>query len=193
MKKIAILLLLLFLPITVFSQTIDEPKDIRPLKDPVEIAGGFPWLLLILVLLVAAGILAFIYFKKKKHAEITEEVAPRPPEEIAREELDALLAAGLIKKGMIKEHYIRLSDIIRRYIEARYKILTLDKTTWELYLEMRANKVKRKDIEEIRDFLENCDFVKFAKYIPTEKDHELSWNKAKEIIDTTTPKETSAI
>ncbi len=162
-------------------------NDIRPLKLPVEIKGIFPVIpFIILVLLLIGAIVAFIYFRKRRRAKEAPVALPRPPEEIAMEELRMLLEAKLIEKGMIKEYYIRISDIVRKYIEGRYKIFALDKTTWELYQEMRLKKLERAHVDKIRDFLEDCDLVKFAKYIPTHKEIELSYTSAKEIIEKTT-------
>ena len=39
----------------------------------------------------------------------------------------------------------------------------------------------------IRDFLEECDLVKFAKYIPGQREIEEIYKKAKEIVRLTTP------
>lgn len=159
-------------------------NDIRGLKLPVEIKEGISvWPLILLILLVVAAVLIFIYFKKKKHIEEKLVEPPRPPEEIAMEQLSALLEMKLVEKGMIKEYYIRLSDIIRSYIEARFTIFALDKTTWELYQEMRLKRIERKRVDKIRDFLEDCDLVKFAKYIPTSKEIEEAYTKAQEIIN----------
>ncbi|MBU3911597.1 MAG: hypothetical protein KKD90_03325 [Candidatus Omnitrophica bacterium] len=161
----------------------DDKDDIRPLKGPIEIKEGFPaWILIALLLLISAAVSALIYFKKKKRVESMPALPPRPPEEIAIEGLEALLAKRLIEKGMIKEYYIEISDIMRKYIEGRYRVFALDRTTWELYHEMRAKKIERQSIDEIKDFLEDCDLVKFAKYIPTKKETEEIYNKAGEII-----------
>lgn len=164
----------------------DDKDDIRPLKGPVEIKERFSiWPLILLVLLFIAGISIFIYFKKKRHIDQIPLAPPRPPEEIAMEELRALLEMQLIEKGMVKEYYIRLSDIIRRFIEARFKIFALDRTTWELYQEMRLKRIKRLYVDRIRDFLEECDLVKFAKYIATQKEIEEAYNQAREIVEIT--------
>ncbi|MFC1620854.1 hypothetical protein ACFL2G_00985 [Candidatus Omnitrophota bacterium] len=157
--------------------------DIRPLKGPVDIAGGLQiWPLIILIALIIASALIFIYLKKKRKTKEEVFVSPRPPEEIAMEALRALLEMKLIEKGLIKEYYIRLSDIIRTYIEARFKIFALDRTTWELYQEMRIKKIERKETDRIRDFLEDCDIVKFAKYIPSRKEIQDAYLKAEEIV-----------
>lgn len=166
-----------------------DKDDIRDLKGPAEIKGRSPWaLFIILALFIVLGVAAFIYFNNKKRAEDTPSAPSRPPEEIAMDELRYLLDMRLSEKGMIKEYYIRISDILRKYIEARFKVLALDRTTWELYQEMRFKRIERRHVDMIRDFLEDCDLVKFAKYIPAKKEIEGAHAKAKEIIEMTTPK-----
>lgn len=157
--------------------------DIRPLKDLAEIKGGFPLGFFIMLLLIVVGVaVAFIYFKKKRHSTEETVAPPRPPEEIAMEAFRSLQGMGLVQKGMVKEYYIKLSDIIRIYIEGRYGVFALDRTTWELYQEMRLRKIERAHVDKIRDFLEDCDLVKFAKYIPTEKEIEEAYERAEGII-----------
>ena len=185
MKKILIAIIL-----SLFSNLAFSQDDIRPLKEPVDIKEGLSiWPLAVLILLFAAGLAVFIYLKKKRHIGEVLAAPPKPPEEIAMEELRLLLEARLVEKGMIKEYYIGLSDIIRKFIEARFKILALDRTTWELYQEMRLNRIKRTTVDKIREFLEDCDLVKFAKYIPTQKEIRDAYNRAKEIIEISIPKE----
>jgi len=189
MRNLLIIITLLFVS-TAFAGPVDldYTDDIRPLKGPVEIKEGFPvWPLVILVLLALAAFLVFIYFKKRRHVDEKPLEPPRPPEEIFTEKLNLLLEKRLVEKGMVKEYYIELSDIIRGYIEARFRVFALDRTTWELYQEMRSKKLQRAHVDKIRDFLEDCDLVKFAKYIPTQKEAEEAYNKAKEIIALTTP------
>jgi len=95
---------------------------------------------------------------------------------------------NLAEKGLIKEYYIRLSDIIRTYIENIYSIFAMDRTTWELFQEMKSKRIERLRLEKINDFLEDCDMVKFAKYTPDQKEIEEIYKKAEEIIDILAPK-----
>ena len=162
-------------------------NDIRPLKDVVNINEKFPILLVIALILAALAILAFIYFKKKK-AEEKIYTPPMPAEEIAREALRALKEKKLIEKRLFKEYYIRLSDIIRTYVENRYRIFAMDRTTWELFQEMKSKRIERSHADKINDFLEDCDMVKFAKYTPDQKEMGDIYKKAEKIIDITTPK-----
>jgi len=160
--------------------------DIRPLKDIADIRGGFPALLFLILILAALAIAVFIYFRKKKRAEERFSLPPKSPEEIAREALEAILEMRLIEKGLIKEYYTKLSDAIRAYIENRYNIFAMDRTTWELFQEMKSSRVERARADRINNFLEDCDMVKFAKYTPNQKEIEEAYKKAEEIIEITT-------
>ncbi len=163
-------------------------NDIRPLKDIVEISGKFSILPVFILILAALATIAFIYFRKNKKQEKKSFKPSKPPEEIAREALKVLKEMKLIEKGLVKEYYIRLSDIIRAYIENRYRIFAMDRTTWELFQEMKSKKIEHLHIDKINDFLEDCDMVKFAKYTPGEKEIEEAYKKAEEIIEMTTLK-----
>ena len=164
-----------------------EGDDIRPLKGPADIKERLnPWLI-ILILLIVIGLLSFFYFRRKKKIQKTADIPSIPPEETAMSELRALLDMKLIEKGMVKEYYIRLSDIMRKFIEGIFKISAMEETTWELYQEMRVKRIERRSVDKIRDFLEDCDLVKFAKYIPAQKEIEDIYKQAEEIIKLTTP------
>ena len=161
--------------------------DIRPLKDIAEISGKFPIPLVVILILVALAVSAFIYFRRKKKTEKKPTLPPRPAEEIARDALKALMEMRLVEKGLVKEYYIRLSDIIRTYIENRYRIFAMDRTTWELFQEMKSKGLERLRADRINNFLEDCDTVKFAKYTPGQKEIEEIYKNAEEIVDITTP------
>ena len=53
---------------------------------------------------------------------------------------------------------------------------------------MRKRRLERGPVDKIRNFLEECDLVKFAKYIPTQKEIEDIYKQAEEIIKLTTSK-----
>ena len=91
---------------------------------------------------------------------------PRPAHEIAYEELERIEGFNLIEQGLIKEFYTEVSEVIRRYVGHRYFIITMELTTAELVDSMMDAEIDEEHVETIRSFLEECDLVKFAKYIP---------------------------
>ena len=110
---------------------------------------------------------------------------PRPAEELAWEAIHALEDADLITNGQTKEFYYRLSIILREYLERRFGISALDKTTAELLLEFRKRNFPMTQM--VRDFFDSADLVKFAKFTPSEEDVTSDLNKVKQFVNLTTP------
>jgi hypothetical protein len=93
-----------------------EIKDIRPpLSMPPNRKLQFimAGLILLLAGLAVAGLL---YWKKTAGKNLPVEVQLRP-EEIALQQLNILLAEDLLTRGEIKHFHLRISDILRHYIE----------------------------------------------------------------------------
>lgn len=165
-----------------------DKDDIRDIKNPVAVRSKTLLITAVIVfLLAAAGFIYWWYINKiKKIKEIFAEEGPkRPAHEIAYERINKLEEMHLIEKAEIKEYYIILSEIIRKYIEDRYELSVLDRTTTELFKEMRGLGIDKKHCAIVRDFLEESDLVKFAKYKPELKSIQDDKYVAVKIIDET--------
>ena len=158
--------------IEVVSVGLDEGSDIRDVKGPLSIPLNvlllWPWLLALLV--AAAGgywMARRIRRDSAEEAPSAPEAPPRPPHEIAYEALEWLEASPLLRQGRIKEYYIEVSDIIRRYIEGRYSMNALEMTTHEVLWRLDRAGVRHETHARFTEFLEACDLVKFAKHRPS--------------------------
>ena len=177
--------------ITVESMKPSQAGDIRDVKPPLEIPKD--WMRLIRfagagVILVLIGILIWWYIKRRKEGKslIPRREKPKlPPHEIALQELEQLLQEQLLEKGEIKQFYIRISEIIRRYIEGRFFIVAIEMTTGQLIDTMKESEIEPEQIRWIEDFLMECDLVKFAKYLPTPDENQHVIDQAFEIINRT--------
>lgn len=174
------------LPIKVNSLLSGEQgEDIKPLKPQKEFPREFPTLWAIVgLLLIAAAILFFwLYRRARRPIDLsTALVDTRLPWEIALEELAKLRGADLIARGEYKPFYLELSDIFRRYLERRYGIYALERTTIEIIMEFRQLALAKEEEKVIHDFLDGCDLVKFAKFVPTTEDCERDYLIAKEFV-----------
>ena len=164
-----------------------EPsQDVLDIKGIVKFNHSLLWYLyfvLAIILLMVIIYLAYKYIKKRNRKPTQEEIIQAiPPKEYALKQLSDLMALDLIQKGYIKEYYDKLSDIIRFYISRTYSIDGMEKTTAELY-SMLKNKVTPEHNRELKNYLLNCDFVKFAKLVPTEEEIEKDFNIAKKFIE----------
>jgi hypothetical protein len=185
----------LFILVKSVGATESDKEDIRGLKPPIEIKGGYWTYLLILPALVLLGAFGFLYYRQRSKAlalpKIPEELK-KPAWEVAFLELENLKNSDILERKEIKKYYIILSDIIRKYLERRYQITALDRTTPEVKLEMKSVKADKEIVDSVYDFLFSCDLVKFAKYVPVKEEIEKDWNQAYTIVNTTKQEEVPA-
>lgn len=177
----------------VVTSSIDTSfKDIRPEKPIIE--GRVQWWLLglygVLIIAAAAAIiyLAVRVYRRYKYRQqhplppATPEIV-RTPEEIALEALDKLKQKELIQKGEYKSFHVEVSDIVRLYVEGKFRIQALESTTSELIAEFRQKRmIEENYVTLLRRFLEVCDLVKFAKYVPSHEECTEVLNEAYNLI-----------
>jgi len=113
--------------------------------------------------------------------------APRPPWEVALEELFDVRHAGLVVEGRLAEHFDRVSDIVRKYLGARFGFDGLESTTREALFVLRKTTPRVEPLDAIETFLRQADLVKFAKTVPTADDGELALVRAEHIVRSTLP------
>jgi len=175
------------LTFSIQAVNVDTSQGIKDLKAPLTI----PWTIaeIALIALVGLAILAAIYGAyclwrrfRARPGGATPPPPPRPAHLVALEELDALRAKKLWQQGLVKEHHSEATEILRRYFEARFRILALEQTTDEILEALR----QRPDAEPIRaaaePILRLADLVKFAKYQPVAAEHEQVVDGAQEIV-----------
>ena len=167
----------------------NDKDDVREIKPPLTLPHSFLfWLFTVIIPLLAIGAFFLVrYLKAKKSGNIMVNAEPaRPPHEVAYERLNKLKELKLVEQAKIREHYYLLSEIIRSYLEARYELPIVERTTSETYKELLDSaKLKRKEVTLIKDFLEECDLVKFAKLLPEPKEIDEDFDKGVSIVDMT--------
>lgn len=160
--------------------------ELRDIKPPLYLK--IPLGLVLFWLVAAACVLFGAWFWYQKYRKSLPQMPtgpvepPMPPLQAAKEELEKLKNSNLVKEGHIKEFYIVLTEIIRKYLGAVYSIDAMDKTSGEIYQLLRSQEQDKKVLIMIRDFFEECDFVKFAKYRPEEKIIWEDFEKAGKIV-----------
>lgn len=157
---------------------VDTTAAIKEIKSPVDVPfhwkEALPYIIGgIAILAVLVALIIYIKRRKKqKPAEIKIEDT-RTPAEIALEQLNRLKEEKLWQQGRVKEFHIRLSDILRIYIETRFGIPAMEQTSDELLGSLR-NTVGEEQRAKIRQVLLLADLVKFAKETPVSYENELS-------------------
>ncbi|HPS37158.1 MAG TPA: hypothetical protein PLL75_05470 [Candidatus Omnitrophota bacterium] len=175
--------------LTVKSVAGEAPQeDIRDVKSVVPFALRLRKLFWVLGILLAvlAGFLIYRRFLKKKAAAETE-TSPLTAEEEALRQLTELFESDLIKRGLIKMYYLRLSEILRVYFERRYKILAVESTTIETLRALRTLRLESGLYQKIQATLEAADLAKFAKWVPTAPEVMRLSKNSEEIIKESVP------
>ena len=145
--------------------------DLRDVKGPVPVPLVWRWgRVTAALLLLAALVLGVWILRLRATRPITPAVPLEPvlsPEEVAVAALRDLERDALPARGRRKEHYVRLSGILRQYVEARYGIPAVESTTEELreaLAEPKGCRVGESSVLLV--LLEESDLVKFAKADP---------------------------
>ncbi len=171
----------------------DEGGDIRDIKGPLAIPFAvvtlLPWIAALLAVAAAAAWLYRRYRRQSTPDALVPALPPRPAHEVAREALDALEAAGLLERGEIKTWHIRLSDILRMYIEGRFGVDAMEMTTGEVLDGLLRTDADRGAVADVRRLLDRCDLVKFAKLRPAVPECRELFPLARRVVDVTTPVE----
>jgi hypothetical protein len=143
--------------------------DLYDVRQPEELPVR-TWRLVWAVLIgLATALLAWGVFRWLRRPRPIEAAPARPPEPAhvrARQALDALAAQNLPGQGRVKEFYFRLSEIIRGYLGELYAFDALESTTPELLTALRSRATPGLPIDELRDFANESDFVRYAKQEP---------------------------
>jgi hypothetical protein len=137
--------------------------DIHDIKPVLDMAGHWPWIWIVLgaaaALLLAA--LGWWLWKRRKRPEKTTAAGATAlsPDAEALAALDALCAQTGVAP---RKFYFRLSAILRRYIERRYRIPAAEMTSEELLPRMDRLQLDRRLAEAFRTFCRETDPIKFA-------------------------------
>ena len=171
-----------FLCENAFAST-EELKDIKP---PVDFPFN-PWPFIFLCAGFAIGFMGFlVYYFLRKFKQKKLLVAAKDPWDIARERLEALKKQDLAAQGNFQEFYVELSDIVRRYMEERFRIRAPEMTTQEFLWSLNnSSQLTNEHKLSLKDFLFSCDMVKFARYDPTSREAEESFDLACRLVQET--------
>ncbi|MEZ4936274.1 MAG: hypothetical protein R2799_01635 [Crocinitomicaceae bacterium] len=173
---------------------VDTTKDIVDIKEIYSVEGteneiaegnswwsrNWIWITITGFLLLTAFFGWFFYFRKGK--EVIEIKAKLPAHQIALQRLSSLKKKDLIKKGLEKEYYSEITDIIRVYLEDRYTIKALELTSNEIINRLKYEHISPDDKFILKEIFQTSDLVKFAKLKPSEMDNENVLFKAEEFV-----------
>jgi hypothetical protein len=135
-------------------------NDIRDIRGPRAIPSE-EGLLLWIVGGLALAAAAYGVWRWYRHVR----TAPRLPYEIALARLEK--ARALMKVETAREFSIEVSEIVRSYIEARFRVRAARQTTEEFLHDLLepSDALLAGHRELLGDFLHHCDLAKFARWV----------------------------
>jgi hypothetical protein len=173
------------IPITIKSVLTEEDKDIKELKNPIQIKGNPFYILKYLFIILGIAlivVLIILYIKKRKKKPIIAEPPLLSPIEEFDLKIKELTAQNLFEKGNIIEFFIKLTKITKHFLHREHLFQAEDYTTYET---LKALKQKEKEIliQNNMEFLfDISDLAKFAKFIPDSRTPDEIFRKIDEMI-----------
>ncbi|MCR9159727.1 MAG: hypothetical protein ACE37F_05215 [Nannocystaceae bacterium] len=161
----------------------DDPVSIEYPNDTAETAilaalGG--------AVLLALAWLAFRgFFRKPK---VVPAPPPIPPHEVALCALEELENGELMERDDLVPFYLQLTEIAKGYLEGRFGVPSLDRTTEEIRRELvrRSDAIAPLSADEVVAFLQRSDLVKFARYAPEDDAASLAISEVREMVERST-------
>ena len=183
------------LPVKVDS--LPNIHDLKPVAEPPfffsdylpEFLVKYWWLIILVLVLIAAGIYAYFKWFKKGELPLRKKEKVIPPYDEAIMKLTQLKSEHLWEAGQEKEYFTRLTDILRNYIDRRFEINAMEMTSSQIIDVLRKNEETMPVNEQLSKILEMADFVKFAKMRPLPEDNEVAYQRALNFVNETKPVE----
>lgn len=166
---------------------------IKPYRAAVTVGELLPWILIIILCGIIVWSATKFFSKLKRSKTGVEPVTITDPAHIiAFRELEKLREEALWQKGEIKKYYTKLTEILRQYLENRFRVFSLELTTSET-LEVLVKTGFKKDATYnlLKSVLTEADLVKFAKYNPEPSENDSIFNHSWSFILATKENEMS--
>ena len=170
------------IPVNVSFSPFDPNQDYHDIKDIIEVHAvekkKEDWYWYVAASVILLGAIIYLLARRKKKPAVKVKLID--PFTVAKLELEKLQKENLSSKLF----YTRLVDIFRLYISRRKNIASLQETTDDLVVQLRSLRLPEEDFNQLAQTLRMSDFVKFAKYEPSETDKADSFKTIKKSIET---------
>lgn len=155
-------------PVKVISvgKKLTDKDDIRPIKGPVSMGLGGFWTGIKAALAAALFLFLVVKVVLRMIRERKDQEGRKPPHERVKIELARLKDRGFLEEKDYKSYYSGFSDILRRYLERRFGMEALERTSTEIFEDLERHSLEGGVREAVGEALSQSDLVKFAKLTP---------------------------
>jgi hypothetical protein len=176
--------------VVVQSVAVDTSKGFKGIKGIYYVKGSWLdyiwWIVGVVLLVLLTAFLVWYFVRNKKAAP-----APQGPVESLQDYTLRILAEldkrQLWQKKQVKEYYVSLTDIVRNYIERRFRTAAMELTTDEMLTKVQENREMMPYFDLISQILTTADLAKFAKFQPTPQENLDIIDWAKEFVNRSRP------
>jgi hypothetical protein len=164
--------------------------EMHPIKGqigyPITFKEVLPWILLGIFVVAAAYLLyRYIRYRRENRDFFGKPIVSDPPHIIALRALDKLRSEKLWQNGKEKLFYTGITDALRAYIEGRYGVNAMEKTSSEIMTSLSGQNIDEKLYRELDELFKTADLVKFAKYVPSTGENEEAIPSAVRFVNST--------
>ena len=150
------------------------------------------WLIPAAVALVIFALVALVIWLLRRRKGRAAEEAPEEilaPDEAALRALDRLGREDLLATGQFLAFYQRLDETLRAWLQARFDLPALERTTLGIAFLLRVRRATDEWRTQYLDLLKAGDRVKYAKLLPTDEEALEHLEQARQIIALARPPE----
>lgn len=166
-------------PLEVTTVPVDtatyQMYDIRPqFRYPLTFREVLPWGLAAAAAaaVIFLAVKAVLRHRRKSPVLPGRPVPEEPPHVTALRELDRIRNEKLWQSGKQKQYYTEITDALRLYIERRFGIKTIERTSNEILTDLSVKELRPEDFGQLKELFSMADLVKFAKYTASESENE---------------------
>ena len=168
---------------------------VQPYRAPLTPGEILPWML---AAIIGSALIYFLvrYLRKLKtqKREPAIVINPDPAHITAFRELERLKEEELWQKGETKKYYTRLTEILRQYLEDRFRVFSMELTTEETLKALKDSGFRQdSSYIKLKAILTHADLVKFAKYKPAPEENESGFKNSWEFVDETKEEESARL
>jgi len=155
------------LTVDISSVLLEGDSELRDIKPQVDIpyVNIMLWILPVMVAALIVGVVLLVVRRLRTRRALAT-LDNRLPHEVALDELDRIEGLKLPDAGLFKEHYTRVADTLRLYIERRFNVPMMERTTGEVHDALTQVDLPASLSGHILSILDVSDLVKFSKYLP---------------------------
>ena len=161
------------------------------MKAPFVWSDWYAMIACALLLLPLLGLLIYLIIRIRDNKPIIRKVKVEPklpPHQTALNEIEKIKSEKIWQKGLTKDYYTELTDVIRTYIKERFGFNALEMTSSEIIDKLLE--IKDKDaISDLKFLFQTADLVKFAKHAPLMNENDANLISAIDFINDTKPEE----